>query len=79
MYNRAGKRVDADKSVLKENKLEISHRQLENGTYTVKWEIVSNDGHPTEGSLSFQIEMEPQKKEITKNEKQIGRKEGRCN
>ena len=72
VYNRAGKRVDADKSVLKENKLENKlPDNLENGTYTVKWKIVSNDGHPTEGSLSFQIEVEPQKKERTINEKQI--------
>ena len=72
VYNRGGKRVDADKSVLKENKLENKlPDNLENGTYTVKWKIVSNDGHPTEGALSFQIEVEPLKKERTINEKQI--------
>lgn len=31
---------------------------LENGTYTLSWDIVGVDGHPMEDSLSFDVNME---------------------
>lgn len=36
-------------------KLEFTIPQLENGTYTIKWSVVSLDGHPVNGSYSFVI------------------------
>lgn len=70
VYNKAGKRVDTNKSILKENKIENTlPDSIENGSYTLKWRIVSNDGHPAEGSLPFQIKVEHSKQEITINEK----------
>lgn len=70
VYNKAGDRIDANESVVEENRLEGKlPDKIENGSYTMKWKIVSNDGHPTEGSLSFQLEVAPPKKETTIKEK----------
>lgn len=36
--------------------LEFSLPELDQGTYTVQWNVVSLDGHPVEGSYSFAVE-----------------------
>lgn len=36
-------------------KIEFTIPELENGTYTVKWSVVSMDGHPVNGSYSFAV------------------------
>lgn len=35
--------------------LEFPLPELKKGTYTVKWNVVSSDGHPVEGSYSFAV------------------------
>ncbi|WP_040978951.1 copper resistance CopC family protein [Oceanobacillus jeddahense] len=31
---------------------------LENGTYTISWDIIGVDGHPMEDSISFEVDIE---------------------
>lgn len=44
-----------DDGVEKSPKLEFSLPELDDGTYTVKWNVVSADGHPVGGSYAFSI------------------------
>lgn len=44
-----------DDGVEKSPKLEFSPPDLEDGTYTVKWNVVSADGHPVGGSYAFAV------------------------
>lgn len=44
-----------DDGVEKSPKLEFSPSELEDGTYTVKWNVVSADGHPVGGSYAFAV------------------------
>lgn len=39
----------------KSSQLEFSLPDFEDGTYTVKWDIVSADGHPVDGSYAFAV------------------------
>jgi len=69
VYNASGERVDADDNVLEENVLKNKlPNEVENGSYTLKWKVVSKDGHPTEGSLSFVVDVKPAEKPIEKEE-----------
>lgn len=57
--NSVGERVDLDDSYIPDNQpktLEGNIKpNLSDGIYSVGWQIVSGDGHPIEGSFSFQI------------------------
>ncbi|WP_121612568.1 copper resistance CopC family protein [Mesobacillus foraminis] len=33
-------------------------QELENGAYSINWKIVGKDGHPIEGKVNFQIQLE---------------------
>lgn len=44
-----------DGDVEKAPKMEFSLPELEQGTYTVKWDVVSADGHPVSGSYAFSV------------------------
>ncbi|USK60114.1 copper resistance CopC/CopD family protein [Peribacillus asahii] len=69
VYNESEERVDADENVLEDNVLKNKlPNEVENGSYTLKWKVVSKDGHPTEGSLSFVVDVKPAEKPIEKEE-----------
>lgn len=74
VLNDAGERVDNDESEVKESTLQNSlPKELANGSYTINWKIVSNDGHTMEGTQSFTLDApipvkEEGPKEITKEE-----------
>ena len=36
-------------------KIKVKIPNLNNGTYTVRWSMISADGHPSEGSYTFSI------------------------
>lgn len=59
VMNASGERVDLDDSYIPDQQpktLEGSVRpNLTDGLYTIGWYIISGDGHPIEGSFSFQI------------------------
>jgi hypothetical protein len=33
-------------------------QELENGNYIINWKIVGKDGHPIEGMVNFQVQVE---------------------
>ncbi|WP_026574649.1 copper resistance protein CopC [Bacillus sp. UNC438CL73TsuS30] len=45
-------RIDPKKPSMLESDLE---KNLPNGTYRIEWKVVSNDGHPVQGVIPFQI------------------------
>ncbi len=59
VMNASGERVDLDDSYIPDQQpktLEGSVRpNLPDGLYTISWYIISGDGHPIDGSFSFQI------------------------
>lgn len=44
-----------DEENAKSSQLEFSPSELRDGTYTVKWDVVSADGHPVDGSYAFAV------------------------
>lgn len=44
-----------DDGVEKSPELAFSLPELDDGTYTVKWDVISADGHPVDGSYAFSI------------------------
>lgn len=58
VYDWNGKPVfsgNSDGDIEKAPKMEFSLPELEQGTYTVKWDVVSADGHPVSGSYAFSV------------------------
>lgn len=53
--NSAGQRVDSGEARVNGNQMSISLHGGGNGTYRVKWHILSVDTHTTEGSFTFQV------------------------
>lgn len=53
----AGKNVTAGPPAVthKRRTLSVGLRPLGSGTYTVKWSVVAEDGHRTEGSYNFTV------------------------
>jgi methionine-rich copper-binding protein CopC len=51
----AGKRVDTGKTRVSGSQMSISLRPGGNGTYHVKWRVLSADSHTTDGSFTFQV------------------------
>jgi len=51
----AGKRVDTGKTRVSGSQMSISLRPGGNGTYHVKWRVLSTDSHTTDGSFTFQV------------------------
>lgn len=49
----------ADIKVNKSQMVGTMEEPLNNGTYTVNWKIIGQDGHPIKGALSFKIEISP--------------------
>lgn len=41
-------------------KIKVKIPKLNNGTYTVRWSMISADGHPSEGGYTFSIGEEVQ-------------------
>ncbi|MFC4802035.1 copper resistance CopC/CopD family protein [Neobacillus sp. GCM10023253] len=64
VFDKEGKRVDQkDGRINAKNStiLECGLKQnLPNGTYSIQWKIVSSDGHPIQGTISFQIGSDSQ-------------------
>jgi methionine-rich copper-binding protein CopC len=53
----AGNRLDEDTPVIDGARVEQAVAALEEqGEYTVEWRVVANDGHPLEGSFTFDYE-----------------------
>lgn len=46
--------IDSEK-----NEMSAAMPSLKPGDYTVKWSVVSNDGHRTEGSYTFTVASDP--------------------
>ncbi|HYZ40182.1 MAG TPA: copper resistance CopC family protein, partial [Stellaceae bacterium] len=56
--NEAGQRVDLGNARIPAGspaELQIGLKQLQPGTYTVSWHVVSVDTHPTEGTFTFEV------------------------
>jgi copper transport protein len=57
--NSNGKRVDKKNGRIDPNQPTILKtglkKNLPNGTYRIQWKVISNDGHPVEGVIPFQI------------------------
>lgn len=52
----SGKKIDKADSKLSGRFLTVSLKQTAaNGTYTVSWRVVSDDGHPVQGSFHFSV------------------------
>lgn len=45
-------------------------KPLENGDYTIKWEIVGADGHPVKGEISFEIDLTQYQPERSQEERE---------
>ncbi|MDJ1477384.1 copper resistance protein CopC [Bacillus sp. LS15-K4] len=58
----SAKRVQVSKVEILDNptKIKVQIPNLNNGTYTVRWSIISADGHPSEGGYPFSIGEEVQ-------------------
>ncbi|WHY93355.1 copper resistance protein CopC [Neobacillus cucumis] len=59
VFDSDGKRVDKKDGRINPKKPSILESDLEknlqNGTYRIEWKVVSNDGHPVQGVIPFQI------------------------
>jgi len=59
VVDQTGKRVDQnDAHINKKNQamIEASLKpKLQDGTYTIQWNVISSDGHPISGTIPFQI------------------------
>lgn len=55
LFNAAGKELDADAKTRDDALLVDLPGGLEDGTYVVAWRVVSADGHPVAGALTFSI------------------------
>lgn len=58
VVNAAGEPVTKGESHVPDNKLRllvVPLKTLQSGTYTVKWHVVSRDGHTTEGQYQFTV------------------------
>ena len=56
--NQAGQRVDLGNQRVPPGQpaeLQIGLKPLPAGTYTVNWQVISVDTHPTQGSFTFQV------------------------
>ena len=56
--NQAGQRVDLGNVQVPQGapaQLQVGLRPLAAGTYTVRWNVVSVDTHPTQGTFTFQV------------------------
>jgi copper resistance protein C len=51
----AGKRIETEKTQVKDNVMRVPLRSLPAGTYKVNWRVLSVDTHKTEGSFSFTV------------------------
>ncbi len=51
----AGKRVDTGKARVDGSQMSVALRPGGNGTYHVKWHVLSADSHTTEGNFTFQV------------------------
>ena len=62
MLDASAKRVQVSKVEILDNptKLKVKLPNLNNGTYTVRWSMISADGHPSEGGYPFSIGEEVQ-------------------
>ncbi|PFR98872.1 copper-binding protein, partial [Bacillus cereus] len=58
----SAKRVQVSKVEILDNptKIKVKLPNLNNGTYTVRWSMISADGHPSEGGYPFSIGEEVQ-------------------
>ncbi|MEF7655755.1 copper resistance CopC/CopD family protein [Bacillus thuringiensis] len=58
----SAKRVQVSKVEILDNpqKIKVKLPNLNNGTYTVRWSMISADGHPSEGAYPFSIGEEAQ-------------------
>jgi copper transport protein len=59
VFDSDGNRVDKKNGRIERNQPSILKsglkKNLPNGTYRIKWKVVSSDGHPVEGVIPFQI------------------------
>lgn len=58
LYDRNGERIDLPKPTLtpgKPEQMNVALPALEEGTYTVVWSIVAEDGHPVSESYTFSV------------------------
>lgn len=62
MLDASAKRVQVSKVEILDNptKLKVKLPNLNNGAYTVRWSMISADGHPSEGGYPFSIGEEVQ-------------------
>ncbi len=58
LNNSIGETIAVDKITLSENQLNGQlAKPLENGEYTIQWNIIGADGHPIDGILNFSVNL----------------------
>jgi copper resistance protein C len=50
-----GARVDQGKAQISGNTMRVGLKSLQQGTYRVRWQVLSVDTHKTEGSFTFSV------------------------
>lgn len=53
--NASGQRVDTGQTRVSGNQMSISLRPGGNGSYHVRWHVLSVDAHTTDGNFTFQV------------------------
>jgi len=51
----AGKRIETEKTQVRDNVMRLPLKSLSAGTYKVNWRVLSVDTHKSEGSFSFTV------------------------
>lgn len=59
LLNENGDKLAVDNITVNEDTISAQPAEaLDNGSYTVTWNIIGADGHAVEGNISFQVELE---------------------
>nr|WP_255410428.1 copper resistance protein CopC [Bacillus sp. HBCD-sjtu] len=68
LLDQSAKRVQVSKVEMLDEptKIKVKIPNLNNGTYTVRWSMISADGHPSEGGYTFSIGEEVQTNAVVK-------------
>jgi copper resistance protein C len=57
--------VKLDSVIIQEKTMSgILPQSLENGSYTIDWKIIGTDGHPIEGQIPFNVQVEQKEEEV---------------
>ncbi len=58
-----GEEIELDSVKIKEKSMSgMLPRSLENGSYKIQWKIIGTDGHPIDGEIPFNVQVEQKEK-----------------